>query len=81
MLREGDGVRITIVDSSPVLPTQRRQSMTATTGRGCRLLEDLSDDWGTERRGAGKAVWFTASVGHDPWARFHADSLFDGVDL
>jgi anti-sigma regulatory factor (Ser/Thr protein kinase) len=81
LTREGDGVRVTIIDTSPVLPSQRRHSTTATTGRGCRLLQDLSDAWGAEPRGAGKAVWFTASAGRDPWAELDAHALLSEADL
>jgi anti-sigma regulatory factor (Ser/Thr protein kinase) len=81
MQRVGAGVRITIVDSSPVLPAQRRHSTSATTGRGCQLLQNLSHDWGAEQRGSGKAVWFTAMPGHDPWADFDTDALLSEADL
>ncbi len=79
--RRGGGVVVTVVDGSPVLPAQRRRSTTATTGRGCRLLQDLSDDWGVEPRGAGKAVWFTATTGHDPWAEIDVAALLDAAEL
>jgi anti-sigma regulatory factor (Ser/Thr protein kinase) len=80
MQRHGAGVRVTIIDTSPVMPTQRRHSTTATTGRGCQLLQDLSDDWGSETHGTGKAVWFIATAGHDPWAGVDAGSLLAEAD-
>lgn len=56
--REGTGVLVRVVDTSQVLPVRRRRSMSATTGRGVALLEDLADDWGVHRLEAGKLVWF-----------------------
>jgi anti-sigma regulatory factor (Ser/Thr protein kinase) len=54
----GRGVRVTVVDGSPTPPVLRRHSPAAPTGRGLQMLRDLADDWGWERLGAGKAVWF-----------------------
>lgn len=79
--REGGGVRVTVIDMSPVLPAQRRYSSTATTGRGCRLMNDLADEWGAEPQGSGKAVWFVISGAEDPWAAFDADALLADADL
>lgn len=74
--REGAGVRITVLDDSPVLPAPRRFSTAATTGRGCQLLEELADEWDAERReSGGKAVWFVISGVRDPWAAFDAHQL------
>lgn len=55
------GVRVSVADTSPVLPAPRRHSTEATTGRGVHLLEQLADDWGCQRRPGGKAVWFTVT--------------------
>lgn len=51
------GVRLEVADGSPRIPRQRRFGDEATTGRGLHLVEDLSRDWGVERREGGKAVW------------------------
>lgn len=75
--REGTGVRVTVSDRSPVLPSQRRRSSSATTGRGCQLLEDLADSWGAEPRDGGKDVWFVVSGDRDPWLAWGADALLD----
>lgn len=67
--QDGGGVRVTVVDASPSPPVLRRHSPTATTGRGVRMLYDLADDWGWERVGAGKAVWFVLQRGPaEDWA-------------
>jgi hypothetical protein len=56
--RRGAGVLVRVVDTSRVLPVRRRRSMSATTGRGVALLEDLADDWGVHTSEAGKVIWF-----------------------
>jgi anti-sigma regulatory factor (Ser/Thr protein kinase) len=66
--RAGDGVRISVTDGSPVSPSLRRHSDTATTGRGLRLLDQLADAWKAEGNGNGKSVWFMLSTSRDPWA-------------
>lgn len=62
------GVRVAVVDDSPVPPVRRRHSAVATTGRGVQLLEDLADEWGWTSRSDGKAVWFSVSGRRDPWS-------------
>jgi anti-sigma regulatory factor (Ser/Thr protein kinase) len=68
--RLDDGVRVAITDGSLSQPARRRHSQEATTGRGLQLLDDLSDDWGSEATASGKTVWFTASTASDPWAPY-----------
>jgi anti-sigma regulatory factor (Ser/Thr protein kinase) len=65
--KDGDGVRISVTDGSPVPPALRRHSDTATTGRGLRLLDQLADAWSVESSNDGKSVWFTLSTSRDPW--------------
>ena len=55
--REGDDVRVTVVDSSPAAPLRRQHGRTAMTGRGLELLEKLADDWGWTTDDRGKVVW------------------------
>lgn len=52
-----DGVRIELHDRSRALPRQRTHSTESTTGRGLRLIETLSKDWGVTPASDGKAVW------------------------
>lgn len=57
-------VRLEVGDDSPRLPTQRRPSTTAGTGRGLALVEALSSDWGVESGGGeGKVVWALLRAG------------------
>jgi anti-sigma regulatory factor (Ser/Thr protein kinase) len=50
-------VRLEVVDSSVRLPQQRSYSNDATTGRGLRLVGELSSEWGVDPTDAGKTVW------------------------
>lgn len=70
--REGETVRVCVLDASSSPPRVRDYGTDATTGRGMRLVAALSSDWGTESQSGEKAVWFelpaagsTASV--DGW--------------
>lgn len=54
----GRGLRVEIGDGSPHPPVPRVYAGLAGTGRGLRLLEDLTDDWGVQQRQSGKVVWF-----------------------
>jgi hypothetical protein len=56
--REGNRLRIEVSDGSPVLPRRKHYSATSGTGRGLALVDSLSHDWGAERSGSGKTVWF-----------------------
>lgn len=78
VVRSGSGVRVTVVDDSPVAPVRRRHSTAATTGRGVQLLEDLADEWGWQARAGGKAVWFLVTGQRDPWAAVSAEWLDEG---
>ncbi|MGW4599193.1 SpoIIE family protein phosphatase [Streptomyces sp. NPDC004457] len=60
-LRALDGgdrrLRIEVEDGSSALPRRRDAGETGVSGRGLVLVERLSDSWGVEARGGGKAVW------------------------
>ena len=59
MLRfDGHRLRCEVADTSPRLPRTRHYASDSTTGRGLHLLAELSSDWGVDRRGDGKTVWF-----------------------
>jgi anti-sigma regulatory factor (Ser/Thr protein kinase) len=65
LTRDGERIRVTVVDGSPVPPRRRWHTATATTGRGLQMLQDLADDWGWNPSGDGKAVWFTLRRNRD----------------
>jgi anti-sigma regulatory factor (Ser/Thr protein kinase) len=54
---EDGAVRLEVDDSSLRLPQQRTYSVEATTGRGLRLVAELSSEWGVIPSQSGKTVW------------------------
>ncbi|WP_242586540.1 SpoIIE family protein phosphatase [Streptomyces sp. MST-110588] len=50
-------IRLEVEDRSSQMPRRRDPGETATSGRGLMLVEALSDRWGAEPRGSGKALW------------------------
>jgi anti-sigma regulatory factor (Ser/Thr protein kinase) len=55
---DGDRLRLTMADGSATQPRMRRfDSAEATTGRGLRMVAQLTSSWGVEKDGTGKAVW------------------------
>jgi hypothetical protein len=54
-------LRCAVTDHSPLPPRLRRHSPTAATGRGLRMLEQLSAGWGVHPEPDGKTVWFEVS--------------------
>ena len=58
MRRSADLLTVEVQDDDPTPPVLRPHSTTATTGRGLRILDDLTVRWGTRPTGRGKVVWF-----------------------
>lgn len=58
-------LRIDAADESPVTLQGRRHSPTATTGRGLRMVEVLSTEWGVSPGDPGKTVWALLAVEED----------------
>ena len=56
--RNGDLLRIEVHDREERTPARKRYSVTATTGRGLMLVEQLARDWGVDAARTGKSVWF-----------------------
>ena len=56
--RSADLLTVEVQDDDPTPPVLRPHSATATTGRGLRILDDLTVRWGTRPTGRGKVVWF-----------------------
>lgn len=60
---DGDSVRVSVRDGSPVPPELATRGPDAEDGRGIALVELLSDAWGvapvSDEHGVGKEVWFT----------------------
>ncbi len=56
--RAAERLTVEVSDDDPTLPVRRPHSPTATTGRGLRILDDLTVRWGVRSRPDGKVVWF-----------------------
>jgi len=55
----GGRVRVEVRDSGDGRPRLRSPTPRQPSGRGLRIVEDMSDAWGVIPTGEGKAVWFT----------------------
>jgi len=56
-----DVVRVEVRDSGEGTPRVLSPSARETTGRGLRIVEAMSRQWGVIDQPAGKVVWFTIS--------------------
>ena len=77
-----DTVRVEVHDASPVEPRVHHFRLTSGTGRGLRMLEQLSRRWGVEPDAArgGKVVWFeVGSTDEQSWSFLADDLLAEGV--
>jgi anti-sigma regulatory factor (Ser/Thr protein kinase) len=77
---DADGVRLEIDDTSLRLPQERAYSAEAATGRGLRLVSELSHEWGVIPSRAGKTVWAVlraASSSADDEPDVDVDALMD----
>jgi anti-sigma regulatory factor (Ser/Thr protein kinase) len=52
-------IRVEVSDSGPGQPRLLSPSSRDLTGRGLRIVETMSADWGVRRTRRGKTVWFT----------------------
>jgi anti-sigma regulatory factor (Ser/Thr protein kinase) len=62
---EGSSVRVSVLDGSRAQARVRNYGTDATTGRGLRLIDSLSADWGVDRHDDGKLIWFEVPAGGD----------------
>ncbi len=51
------GVRVSVGDPSDTPPSPRAAAGHETEGRGLRIVDAMSDDWGVELAAHGKTVW------------------------
>lgn len=73
-------VRLQVTDGSLRAPAVRDYGTSATTGRGLRLVAELSHDWGVDLHDDGKTVWALlrqqqAAPGDADEAELDVDSL------
>ena len=57
------GLRVEIGDGSRHFPSRRGYALTAGTGRGLMLLQQMVDNWGVVPNALGKTVWFQLDSG------------------
>lgn len=63
ILRARDEVRIEVSDCAGGRPTVRSPAPEDPSGRGLKIVQMLSHDWGVDYHAqAGKTVWFTVSA-------------------
>jgi anti-sigma regulatory factor (Ser/Thr protein kinase) len=53
-----DRIRVEVRDGSQVIPMRKHYDLSAPTGRGILLIEEMADGWGVEPHDDGKVVWF-----------------------
>lgn len=53
----GSEVTIEVEDGNPTLPQVKDHGYEAPTGRGLRIVSELTDTWGVEPTVGGKVVW------------------------
>lgn len=71
---DGKVVRIQVTDGSVAPPRGRRFTLESGTGRGLRLLDSLSEEWGVVPREGGKTVWCRIRLGARSYEEFDVDS-------
>jgi len=76
----GGAARVSVTDASPVPPSLRHHSPTATTGRGLRLLDQLAREWSVDESNGGKTVWFTLADDVDPWSDYESGKWLAEAD-
>ena len=60
---EDGAVRVVVADRGLGVPVMRAPTHEEPTGRGLRIIDRLSDDWGTADAPTGTEVWFVVRVG------------------
>ncbi len=58
----GHGVRVSVQDPVSAPPVPRAPSESDQNGRGMRIVDALSDRWGTDQVPDGKVVWCTLAA-------------------
>lgn len=72
---DGEVVRLEVTDGSVSPPRGRRFTVESGTGRGLRLLDSLSEEWGVAPRDGGKTVWCRIRLGTTTYEEFDIDAV------
>ncbi|WP_375480729.1 ATP-binding protein [uncultured Jatrophihabitans sp.] len=62
LVRQADGVRVSLADGSSIRPVIRELSRDLPSGRGMFLVEHLASEWGSDEHAGGKRVWVTLTA-------------------
>lgn len=62
LLGRPDGVRVSVADGSSIRPLIAEIDHTRARGRGMRIIEGISDGWGTDDHDGGKRVWVELTI-------------------
>jgi anti-sigma regulatory factor (Ser/Thr protein kinase) len=66
VVQQVNGVRISLADGSSIKPVVAALAHDRPRGRGLRIVEALTDEWGSDEHEGGKRVWVELSGGdHD----------------
>lgn len=57
-----DRLHVEVSDESADAPVLRTPGRTELSGRGVMLIDRLATDWGVERHGDAKTVWFDIAI-------------------
>jgi anti-sigma regulatory factor (Ser/Thr protein kinase) len=60
--RLANAIRVEVSDGGSGLPVLLAPSVDRTSGRGLRIVQALSDEWGVRRGPSGKTVWFVLNA-------------------
>lgn len=66
-------VRVEVSDSATGRPKMRSPGPEEPSGRGLRIVNMLSEDWGVDTTLPGKTVWFRVSSQAAPWTSAAAE--------
>jgi anti-sigma regulatory factor (Ser/Thr protein kinase) len=66
LVRRPDGIRIYLADGSSIRPVISELAHDRPRGRGIRIIEALSDGWGSDQHHGGKRVWVDLTTGTGP---------------
>jgi anti-sigma regulatory factor (Ser/Thr protein kinase) len=66
VIHRGGAVQVGVTDGDPVPPRLIDAPVEAQSGRGLQFVSHYASDWGVERRGDGKRVWFELPLGPRP---------------